>query len=107
MSVVNAEAVVIVLALPDGSCGAFTSAAVSEARARAQNLGFGRECAAPTAVQPEKLVSSKQLADLTGANDTLLEQMARDRRIPSVRIGRLLRFEPARVMAALRAQTDS
>ncbi len=51
----------------------------------------------------EQLKDSRGMAELLGCNSTLVEQMAKDGRVPSVRIGKLLRFEPARVLAALRS----
>jgi excisionase family DNA binding protein len=57
---------------------------------------------APIAMEP--LLTSAGVAELLGCNDTLVEQMAKDGRIPAVRIGRLLRFDPEAVLAALRGR---
>jgi excisionase family DNA binding protein len=72
---------------------------------RGAKFGFNGTAAAGGPAPTERLVNSAELAELLGCNDTLVEQMARDGRIPAVRIGRLLRFEPAAVLAALRATT--
>lgn len=45
---------------------------------------------------------AKQLGELLGVDSTTCEAMARDGRLPSIRIGRLLRFEPSVCVAALR-----
>jgi excisionase family DNA binding protein len=96
---------VVVLTLPDGACAAFAAGDVMDARRRAAALGFGPVGAPPSAdgAAPQRLLNSKELGALIGVNATLIEQMAKDHRIPAVRIGRLLRFEPAAVLAALRA----
>jgi excisionase family DNA binding protein len=93
----------LVLTLPDGACGAFTRQELTEARARAAELGFGTSASVSAPASPEKLLDSKGMAALLDAHDTTLEQMARDGRVPSIRIGKLLRFEPAAVIAALRS----
>ena len=51
---------------------------------------------------PQPLMNSAGMAALLGCNDTLVEQMAKEHRIPAIRVGRLLRFEPDRVLEALR-----
>lgn len=96
---------VVVLTLPDGTAAAFPVAALNEARHRAADLGFGQR-----AVQQgrdlnggtERLLDSKELGALFGINDTTVEAMAKRGLLPSIRIGRLLRFEPAVCVAALR-----
>jgi excisionase family DNA binding protein len=97
-----AEALVLV-ALPDGTCGAFAMADVVAARARAVSMGFGPgQGTERKAEAPERLLNSRELAELIGIGDTLVEQMARDGRLPHLRIGKALRFEPGAVLAALR-----
>ena len=59
----------------------------------------------PAAAAPEpveSLLDSRQLAELLGVGDTLLEAMAKGGRIPFFRIGRFLRFKKSEVEAALR-----
>lgn len=102
---------VLVLPLPDGGCIALDAAALAAARARAAELGFGRaQTAEPSAASGETLVDSRAMAKLLACGDTLVEAMARDGRIPSIRVGlpgrngdvKGLRFEPSKVIAALR-----
>lgn len=97
----------VVVTLPGGGAAAFTASALAEARERAVSLGL----TAPSDSMPESavtalpLANSTQMAELIGCNDTLVEQMAKDGRIPCVRAGKLLRFEPAAVIAALRRRS--
>ena len=99
----------VLVTLPGGGAAAFTASALAEARERAQSLGLST----PEGSQPEggastlPLANSAQMAELIGCNDTLVEQMAKDGRIPCVRAGKLLRFEPAAVIAALRRRSAS
>src|ERR1700739_4435470 len=55
-----------------------------------------------TSMPARPLLNSADMGALLGCNDTLVEQMAKDHRIPAVRVGRLLRFEPGRGLEALR-----
>jgi len=95
-----AETVVVVGEL------ALTLAEYHAAAARYRELGLGLGSApnaAPAwAPVAEPLLDSRQLAELLGVGDTLLETMAADGRIPSFRIGRALRFKKSEVEAALR-----
>lgn len=96
----------VLVPLPDGSWLLMPMNEFTDA------LSAGSSLAAPPkpAEQPivtEPLKDSSGIAELLGCHDTLVEQMARDKRIPSVRIGRLLRFEPAAVLAALRGLGSS
>ncbi len=95
----------VLVALPGGAAGAFTFAELAAARERAQAMGFNSP---PPDERPttEKLVTSQGLAELLGCNDTTVEAMARDARIPSVRLGKLLRFQPRAVLAALKARRE-
>jgi excisionase family DNA binding protein len=96
----------VVVTLPGGCAAAFAASALAEARERALSLGLST----PEGSQRESgatalpLANSTQMAELIGCNDTLVEQMAKDGRIPCVRAGKLLRFEPAAVIAALRKE---
>ncbi|MDA8348263.1 MAG: helix-turn-helix domain-containing protein [Pseudomonadota bacterium] len=95
----------VVVELPGGIPAAFPMAAVMEARQRAAELGFGQHAMQRSGdlnFGTERLVDSKQLAELFGINDTFVEQLAKDGRLPSIRIGRLLRFQPSLCLAALR-----
>jgi excisionase family DNA binding protein len=97
----------VVVTLPGGGAAAFAASALAEARERALSLGL----ITPSGSVPETgatalpLANSTQMAELIGCNDTLVEQMAKDGRIPCVRAGKLLRFEPAAVIAALRRRS--
>jgi excisionase family DNA binding protein len=82
-----------------------TKAEVAAGVARAAGMGLGEPAqSAASTVAPEPLLNSRELARLTGVGDTLLEAMARDNRIPSIRIGKALRFKFSAVEAALAAQ---
>jgi excisionase family DNA binding protein len=93
----------VALPLADGRWIALGREAFFAAVARGAELRLNSANGSAAPPPTERLVSSAELAELLGCNDTLIEQMARDRRIPAVRIGRLLRFEPAAVLTALRA----
>jgi excisionase family DNA binding protein len=97
----------VVVTLPGGGAAAFTASALAEARERAVSLGLTApsDSVAESAATALPLVNSTQMAELIGCNDTLVEQMAKDGRIPCVRAGKLLRFEPAAVIAALRRRS--
>lgn len=94
----------VVVPMPDGTAAAFPVEAVMEARERAAKLGFGPRVQGDTGLtsDTEKLLDSRQLGELLGVNDTLVEQMAKDGRLPCIRIGRLLRFEASVCKARLR-----
>ena len=93
----------VVLPLPGGGAAAFTAEQVLEAEKRAQRLGFGiRTQQGRELNSPEKLLDSRELGVLFGCDSTTIESMARGGRLPSVRIGRLLRFQPSLCLAALR-----
>lgn len=105
MSLSASEDALVVVELPGGTPAAFPVAAVIEARELATQLGFGqREASAvkDLSTGAERLLDSKQLGELLGCDPTTVEAMARDGRLPSIRIGRLLRFEPALCLARLR-----
>ena len=74
----------------------------------ADGLAAGRtlmRAAVPTStasMPAQRLLNSADMGALLGCNDTLVEQMAKEQRIPSIRVGRLLRFEPQQVLEALR-----
>ena len=97
---------IVAVALQNGQWVVLTREEFAAARRRGDELMGGAVVAAasPGAPTTEKLLNSRELAAMCGVNDTLLEQMAKDGRIPSVRIGRLLRFEPAAVLAVLRGK---
>lgn len=93
----------ITIPLPDGRWLALERAEFDAAVRRGAELGLAARTTDSEADAPaERLMTSKELAARLGCNDTTVEQMARDRRIPSVRVGKLLRFEPAKVLAALK-----
>jgi hypothetical protein len=94
----------VIVFLPDGR-----PLALGEAEFRAA-LAAGEAFAAPAqppvagqGSAPERLLDSRQLGELLGVGDTWLEGAAKRGDIPSVRIGKALRFEPAAVLAVLRA----
>lgn len=71
-------------------------------QALADGAAFTSTAEPARAAAVEPLLDSRQLGELLGVGDTLLEQMAKDGRIPSVRIGKYLRFETREVIEALR-----
>lgn len=72
--------------------------------ARAASMGLVEATQNVTSAVPsERWLNSRELSELTGIGDTSLEAMARDNRIPSIRVGsRALRFKFSEVEAALR-----
>ena len=103
----TARDVWVVVTLPGGGAAAFAASALAEARERALTLGLNEASGSvpESAAAALPLANSTQMAELIGCNDTLVEQMAKDGRIPCVRAGKLLRFEPAAVIAALRRRS--
>lgn len=106
MSIASDRRATLVVALPDGTCAAFDAAVLAAARQRAVDLGFAsRATAVAGTTSFEALVDSREMARRLGVGDTLVEAMARDGRIPSIRVGeKSLRFQPAAVLAALRGK---
>ena len=100
------DALVVIVALPGGSAGAFSMQTVMEAQRRAAELGLSMPASSTAPTTAERLLDSKAMAELLGVGDTTVEAMARDGRVPSVRIGKALRFEPRAVLAALRVNRE-
>ena len=99
------EGPLIVVELPGGVPAAFTAHEIAAGKQRAAELGFGapaKNAAGDPLNEPAKLLDSTALGELLGVDPTTCEQMARDGRLPSIRIGRLLRFEPRVCIGALR-----
>jgi excisionase family DNA binding protein len=86
--------------LPNGEWLALEEQHFANGLAAGRTLTRAAEPTASGAAQP--LLNSADMAALLGCNDTLVEQMAKEQRIPSIRVGRLLRFEPQQVLEALR-----
>jgi excisionase family DNA binding protein len=84
--------------------GVFTRRELATARERERELGVGtnQPVSAQDIFEPRRLLTSREMADLLQTHDTSIEGLAKTGRIPSIRIGRLLRFEPAAVLTALR-----
>lgn len=104
------EATLIALPLLDGRWLALTTAELQAGLSRAQaTLGPPRASAAPATpgMVTERWLTSAELAALTGVGDTTLEGLAARGAIPSLRIGKALRFRVSEVVAALRARQDS
>lgn len=93
----------VIAELPGGEPGAFPLPEVLAAKKRYQEL-FGHSVPQRERDlnRAEPLMDSTQLGKFLGCDSTTCEQMARDGRLPSLRIGRLLRFEPAVCIARLR-----
>jgi excisionase family DNA binding protein len=95
----------IAVPLADGRWLALETAQFHDALDAARDLGLGPNTRTESPVpDTEPLVDSEQLAGLLGINSTTVEGLAKEGKIPAVRIGRLLRFEPSRVKAALRVR---
>lgn len=94
----------VLLPFAAGRVTALPVSVVLAGEEQAFKLGFGARQEPRDSLNSgtERLLDSKQLGELLGVNDTLVEQMAKDGRLPSIRIGRLLRFEPALCKARLR-----
>ena len=94
----------VILPVPGDDPGAFPLELVRAAQKRWRQLGFGvrPERDLLNSGVSERLLDSKQLGELLGCDATTCEAMARDGRLPSIRIGRLLRFEASVCKARLR-----
>jgi hypothetical protein len=87
------------IALPlGGELLAFTRAELDAARTRARDLGLGGQ---GSSARVEPLVDAAQLAAIMSLPQSWLEEAARQGRIPCVRAGKYVRFEPSAVRAAL------
>ena len=97
----------VAVPLPDGRWLALDPNALRAAIEAAQALGLGSSGLPPTstgaAVEP--LLNSEELGKLFGVHPTTVEGMAKTGAIPSIRVGKLLRFEPSAAKAALKART--
>jgi excisionase family DNA binding protein len=85
-------------------CLALDAAAFREALAAGANL-FPVPPGAPLA--DERLLSAEEIARELNVPTTWIEQSARTGRIPSLAVGRYVRFRRSAVEAALVAQTDN
>jgi excisionase family DNA binding protein len=99
------NAVIVAVPMGDGRWLALRRPEFDAALARAAdlNLNAASPVAAPAS---EPLLNSRELAALTGVGDTTLEALAKRGEIPSVRIGKALRFSGDEVLAALRAREN-
>jgi excisionase family DNA binding protein len=98
----------VVVPMADGRWLALTKAALLDAIDAARDLGLGSGTVSPMPSGTdgmEPLMTSEQLGALLGVHETTIEALAKTRSIPSVRVGRMLRFEPAAVKAALRERS--
>jgi hypothetical protein len=96
----------IALPLPDGRWLALAPDALRAALDAAQTLGLGSSASpvnSTAGAAVERLVDSEELGKLFGMHPTTVEAMAKAGKIPSIRCGKLLRFEPSSAKAALKA----
>jgi len=92
----------LAIPLPDGRWIGLTPEAFASALEAGSALGLGPATTSIAAGPPEPLLNSEQMAALVGVHSTTIEAMAKRDEIPSVRIGKALRFEPSAVKAKLR-----
>jgi excisionase family DNA binding protein len=92
----------IAIPLPDGRWLGLTREALQAALAAGTALGLGPSQSAETDAADSPFASSEQVGAMMGVHSTTVEAMAKAGTIPSIRVGRLLRFEPAAVKASLR-----
>ena len=57
-------------------------------------------------MERKKLVGKKEVAELLGVGVRTVEKLAYARQIPFIKIGRVYRFDPDEVIAALKSQTQ-
>jgi excisionase family DNA binding protein len=99
----------VAVPLPDGRWLALEPNALRTALEAAQALGLGSSGSPTNATGAgapvEPLMDSEQLGKLFGVHATTLEGMAKSGKIPSIRCGKALRFEPSAVKAAMQART--
>jgi excisionase family DNA binding protein len=98
----------VVVPLADGRWLALETAQFHDALDAARGLGLGpRSSSSQVAgTENEPLLNSEDMAKLLGIHSTTLESLAKAATIPSIRIGRVLRFEPSAVKAALRGHSS-
>jgi excisionase family DNA binding protein len=88
--------------LPNGEWLALDEQHFADGVAAGRTLARTPVPTSTASIRAQPLLNSADMAALLGCNDTLVEQMAKEQRIPSIRVGRLLRFEAQRVLEALR-----
>ena len=92
----------ILVPLPDGRWLALAPEALRSALDRAEGMGFGPSAApAQAPVAAEALLDSRAMGERLGVTPEWCEAAAKTGEIPSLRVGRYLRFDPAQVLASL------
>lgn len=97
----------LVLIPVNGDWIALTREQYAQARDTAQRVGFGVR--GPTAgnASDEHLCTAEEVAKHLGVPTSRIAQQARERVIPSVRVGRSVRFKRSEVEAALRSRPQA
>jgi excisionase family DNA binding protein len=101
------SASLIAIPLGDGSGRwiALPPETLREALVAAQTLGLSSS--SPTSATPgdvsERWLTSEELQKLTGVHSTTWEAKAKAREVPSLRVGKALRFKLSEVEGAIRA----
>jgi excisionase family DNA binding protein len=99
------SAALVAIFLPDGRVLALPPETLRAALAAGEDLGLGQGAALVVAGNtPERWLTSEELGALIGVHSTTVEGMARDKKIPSIRAGKALRFKLSEVEAAIKAQ---
>jgi excisionase family DNA binding protein len=101
------ENAVIAFPLADGRWLALRKQEFDAALRRAADLNLNAAATPVVATAPERLLNSRQLAAVTGVGDVTLEGLAKRGEIPSVRIGKALRFKPSAVLTALQTRSGN
>ena len=101
----------VLIPLPDGRWLALTNEELCTALRRAEGMGFPPNAApaAPLVAGDEPLCDSRAMGERLGVSAEWCEAAAARGEIPSVRVGRYLRFDPAQVMTVItnRRHADS
>jgi excisionase family DNA binding protein len=94
----------VAIPMPDGRWLALSPEGLRSALAAGEALGLAVTApVSPGNTAPEGWMNSEELGELLGLHSTTIEAMAKAQKIPSIRVGKALRFEPSAVKAALRA----
>jgi len=106
----NAERTVVVLSSPYGPI-ALTIDQLHSARARASELGADVRAADierddASCAERRSLVDAREVARLFSVPPSWVLQRARENRLPHIRIGKYLRFDPDEVRAYLDQGSD-
>ena len=73
---------------------------ICDSKGRLMNMSASSQTPVQT-LTPGALLNRKQIANFIGVSERTISNMVRERRIPVIKLGRSVRFDPIRVRKAL------